>query len=261
MLCTIGRSYVWRGRPSMLSLSMRAGGTAAVSHGKANVLSLNPTTTIDLGATAATLFSGDLLVFPFYQPADGKSKSPISLDTVPQAFHKIVADVLQDGAFKAEIGAKQLVRVYSNDASTKYVALVGLGPDPKKGKVGELDIKSASRLGKALTALAKEAKATSVGVCLPPGTDNAGVTPLVLAIHDALYVDERFKKVPEEGFPPQTWKSLTLLGAPQSVVDNIQLTNRLCSMVASGVQFAKDLVGKPRRRTRYSKAVSDNFAR
>jgi hypothetical protein len=95
-----------------------------------------------------------------------------------------------------------------------------------------------------VAALAKEVNAVSVAVSLPTGTDNAGVSPFLLAIQDSLYVDERFKKVPEEGFPKLAWKSLVLLGSTDSVVQNAALTNKLTNMVASGVQYAKDLVGK-----------------
>lgn len=194
------------------------------------------------------------MVIPFYKPV-GEEKIRSSdaafaaalLQHIPTGVdehaRQVISDVLQDGVFKAEVSSKQLIRLHGASGSLKYVALVGLGPDPKKGKVGDMDVKSASRLGKSIAALAKEMKATSVGVIMPPAVDNAGVSPMLVAIQDALYVDERFKKVPDDGFPQLQWKSLTLLGCSTPVHENIALTSRLSSMIASGVQLTKDLVG------------------
>jgi hypothetical protein len=226
----------------------------AVANAKANTYVRNPSHAIDVSARSDQLFSGDLLVVPFYKL--NTERGTKSLDSaVSEALigsippyrpdlHKVLSDVLKDGNFKAEVGAKQLIRLYGENNEIKYLALVGLGPSPKKGKSGELEVKTAARLGKAVAALAKEVKAVSVAVSLPTGTDNAGVSPFLLAIQDSLYVDERFKKVPEEGFPKLVWKSLVLLGSTDSVVQNAALTNKLTNMVASGVQYAKDLVGK-----------------
>lgn len=228
----------------------------AVANSKANTYVRNPSHAIDVSARSDQLFSGDLLVVPFYKPQSERGAKPASMDSavlealmgsIPSYrpdLQKVVSDVLKDGNFKAEVGAKQVIRLYGENNDIKYLALVGLGPSPKKGKSGELEVKTASRLGKAVAALAKEVKAVSVAVSLPAGADNAGVSPFLLAIQDSLYVDERFKKVPEEGFPKLPWKSLVLLGSTDSVVQNAALTSKLTNMVASGVQYAKDLVGK-----------------
>ena len=252
MLCKINSGFLYRGvsRP-VLSMGLRAASTA---NEKANTYSRNPCAEIKVSALPTTDFSGDLLVVPFYKPTakDGPKLSDegilkelqSSIPSCSSNVHSLISDILQDGAFKADINTKQLVHTSNMDSCAKYIALVGLGPDPKKGRDGELDVKSASRLGKAVASLAKEVKAVSVAVSLPTGTENAGVSPLLMAVHDALYVDERFKRVPEEGFPPLAWRSMTLLGCSPSVVDNIALTDRLTSMIASGVQYAKDLVGE-----------------
>lgn len=63
-------------------------------------------------------------------------------------------------------------------------------------------------------------------------------------VHDAYYVDNRFKKVPPEGFKSPKLKSLSFLGCGDpALADDIALTNSMTSMIASGVHFAKDLVG------------------
>jgi Cytosol aminopeptidase family, N-terminal domain len=115
-------------------------------------------------------FKGDLLVIPFYKPKVDKADSkddkmllaelkmgiPSGLDADIQA---IVADLLEEGIFKADVLSKQLVRLPSSVSGAKYVALVGLGANPKKGDATDLEISSASRLGKTVALIAKDVKA------------------------------------------------------------------------------------------------------
>lgn len=121
---------------------------------------------------------------------------------------------------------------------------------------------TAARLGKSIATVAKDCNVESVGVVLQPGASNAGITQVLLGergerlftillttlghrgIHDASYVDNRYRKVPPGGFKPSQFKSLTFLGCSETVGGSLDLTNRLTGMIASGVQFAKDLVGK-----------------
>lgn len=63
-------------------------------------------------------------------------------------------------------------------------------------------------------------------------------------VHDAFYVDNRYKKVPPGGFKSPKLKSLKFLGCSDpSLAGDIALTNSMTTMIASGVHFAKDLVG------------------
>lgn len=63
-------------------------------------------------------------------------------------------------------------------------------------------------------------------------------------VHDAFYVDNRYKKVPPGGFKSPKLKSLKFLGCGDAALaSDIALTNSMTTMIASGVQFAKDLVG------------------
>lgn len=240
----------------MGSQSIRLNALAGSSFKHSSTYTRNSIPKLEIGSTQSFNFVGDLLVIPFYKPvgvergqsADAVQAAALVQHVPPEVdehLRKIITDVLHDGVFKADVSSKQLIRLHGARGTSKYVALVGLGPDPKKGKAGEMDVKSASRLGKSVASLAKEVKASSVGVIMPPSVDNAGVSPLLVAIQDALYVDERFKKVPEDGFPALHWKTLTLLGCSKSVSENIALTGRLASMIASGVQLTKDLVGTP----------------
>ena len=215
--------------------------------------SASTTAKITVSAFDSMDYCGDLLVVPFYKAQNGVSKKDDKAnllamrDCIPNMSSElkaIVSDVLGEEIFKAERASKQLIRVHGTSSGVKYVALVGLGMDPKKGKEGDLDVKAAARLGKVVAQLAKETMAESIGVVMPVGTGTAGVTPFLVAIQDTLYVDNRFKKVPEDGFPELKWKSLSLLGCSKALAQNIQLTDKLSAMISSGVQFAKDLVGK-----------------
>lgn len=127
---------------------------------------------LSLAVTASSdlMFNGDLLVIPFYKPKVDKSDSkddkillaelkkhiPSGLGSDIQA---IVADLLDEGIFKADVLSKQLVRLPSSTSSVKYVALVGLGANPKKGDAVDLEISSASRLGRTVAVIAKDVKA------------------------------------------------------------------------------------------------------
>ena len=109
-------------------------------------------------------------MIPFYKPKVDKADSkddkillaelkmgiPSGLDADIQA---IVADLLEEGIFKADVLSKQLVRLPSSVSGAKYVALVGLGANPKKGDATDLEISSASRLGKTVALIAKDVKA------------------------------------------------------------------------------------------------------
>ena len=246
MYCRVNHSFV-RGMGSRFMKMNSISSTSATTYSR------NPCPNINVSASTGNSFVGDLLIIPMYKPQAPKSVSEkdflemlkCSTPTVPAELLTVVNDVLSDGCFKADIGSKQLVRIHGGNVSIKYVALVGLGPNPKKSGSGELEVRTAARLGKAVAALAKETKASSVAVILPPGAGNAGVSPFLLGVQDAQYVDHRFKKVPDQGVPQSNLKSLTLLGTTQSVVDNVELTSRLTDMIGSGVQYAKDLVGKP----------------
>jgi leucyl aminopeptidase len=212
--------------------------------------------TLAVTASPELGFTGDLLVIPFYKPkvdkADAKDDKiliselkksiPSNLDSTLQS---IVADLLEEGIFKGDASSKQLIRIPSTASSVKYVALVGLGANPKKGDTGDLEIASASRLGKQVTMIAKETKAAKVGVVMPAGTGNAGITQLLLGVHDTSYLDNRYRKIPEEGFKPNPLSAITLLGCSDSVANDINVNYKLTEMIADGVNFAKDLVSAP----------------
>ena len=63
-------------------------------------------------------------------------------------------------------------------------------------------------------------------------------------IHDNSYIDNRFKKVPDEGFKPHPLKSLAMLGCSPAVTNDAPVNSKLTDMIASGVYFARDLVGE-----------------
>ena len=125
---------------------------------------------LSVTASSELSYKGDLLVIPFYKPkvdksdakddvlllAELKKNIPAGLSADIQA---AVADLLEEGIFKADVMSKQLVRLPSATSAIRYVALVGLGANPKKGDATDLEISSASRLGKTVALLAKDIKA------------------------------------------------------------------------------------------------------
>jgi len=169
----------------------------------------------------------------------------MAVPDLPIELKKLVGDIIDEQSFKGEESSKALVRAYGLASNVKYVALVGLGAVPKEGQAGDAAlVRQAATLGKNIAALAREANAESVAVSLLPSVDNAFVNPILLGMHDALYADNRFKQIPEGGFPALKWKSLTLLGASAEVAEHATHAQKFSSMIASGVHFAKDLVGK-----------------
>lgn len=206
---------------------------------------------IAVSSSESISFVGDLLVIPFYKPSSQANKDDKeivkqlkeAIPNVSEDLKKLISDILDEAIFKADVASKQIVRVYGSNVSVKYIALIGLGVNPKKDKSIDLEVKSASRLGKAIASIAKDIKAETVGVLMPSNTGNAGITPFLLGIQDMLYEDNRFKKVPEGGHSIIKWKSLVLLGCSNTVTQDIALVSKLSSMIASGVHFTKDLVG------------------
>lgn len=212
---------------------------------------------IAVDAVESLDFDGDVLIVPMFKPSvdgDGtkeeKDKRSIerlipSLPAVKGDIHSLLKQIVEENDFKADASTKQVVRIVGNDLGVKYVALVGLGAS-KEGGNADLEVKTASKLGKVVSSIAKETKSESVGLVMPEGVTNAAMSPFLIAIQDALYIDNRFKKTPEGGFPPQKWKQLKLLGCSSKVAADMALNKKLTEMIVSGVEFAKDLVGRCR---------------
>lgn len=204
---------------------------------------------LEVDASNLVSYSGDLLVIPFYRPPKNADKNQFKQDIknlIPAELQddikSLVADIIDEGNFKGESQTKVVVRLQSNSAM-KYVALVGLGLNPKK-EVGDYEVSLAAKLGKTIATIVKDVNAKSLGI-VSPNIANAGLTQLFLGLQDGLYNDNRFKKVPEDGHDPITLKKFSLLGSSSSVSKDISLTYKLTAAIAKGVNFAKDLVGAP----------------
>ncbi len=213
------------------------------------------------GSNAVT-FKGDLLVVPFYRPklpddleegSEEEQSAALSAQlktAIPDGLNdevkSMISDILEGGVFKGDVKATFVTKVFSAGAGLKNLALVGLGPDPKKGEAAvDLEVTSANRLGKAITSLSKETKSGSVGVVMPQGIANAGMTQVFIGMTDGAYSDTRYKKVPPGGFPAHPMTTLSVLGVSSQVEKDVSVTYELTKMIGSGVDFAKDLVGAP----------------
>jgi leucyl aminopeptidase len=205
---------------------------------------------VKVSASTDVKFDGDLLVVPFYKPKVEKDDEAGLIEGlkagIPASLDSSIKDAMDDyiakGFFKGD-GSKQ-VRVYTPSASVT-VALVGLGLDPKKETSNDIEVATASKLGKSLASLAKDTKAANIGLVMPAGMGNAGMTQFFLGLHDGSYVDNRFRKVPEGGSPPHLKYSLSMLGCGDALAKDMELTHKLSSMIADGVDLARDLVGAP----------------
>lgn len=247
---TLKRGILSRGGSTALS------GTAAqFTNGLSAYTQSDRLDKLSVTGAASLSFKGDVLFVPFYRPVlsdkdknDDKAlaaglKALIPSD-LPKDLQSMISEIIDEGVFKADVMSKQVSRVFSSSSTVKHIALVGLGPNPKKGE-GDLEVASAARLGRSVATITKEIKASSAGVAMPRGVNNAGVTQFLLGLADGAYNDNRYKKVPEGGFKPHTLTSLAVLGCSEAVAQDVPMTAKLTAMIASGVDFAKDLVGAP----------------
>lgn len=204
---------------------------------------------LDVSASEGFDFFGELLVVPFYKPKVEKGDEAALIRElkarIPEGINEeikaAVDDLITSGLFKGD-GSKQ-TRVYTSSASVS-VALVGLGPDPKE-TADEMEVATASKLGKSVATLAQETKAERIGLVLPTGMESAAATQFFLGMHDGSYVDNRFRKVPEGGTAPHLKYSLSLLGCSESVAKEIKHIHKYSNMIGEGVDLARDLVGAP----------------
>ena len=201
---------------------------------------------VDVTALKTSTYNGDLLVVPFFKGKDAP-KEELALSAylkamIPEvlpAMKTLIANILDEKVFKADPASKQVIRIAGNKGDgPRFIALVGLSASTES-----VEVPCKLQLGHTIAALAKEVNAVNVGVTLPNSMFTGGVQQVVLGVHDASYDDNRFKKAPEEGFKLSPLKSLQLLSCSQAVVDEIGAQHRSADMIASGVKFAKDLVG------------------
>lgn len=243
-------------------LRMRGGSTVAMSssnfqNGLAAYTLSDRLGDLAVVGSSSMAFKGDVLFVPFYKPAvPDKDKSDdkalaaalrelIPVDLSPE-LKSMIGEIIDEGVFKADVMTKQVSRVFSTTSPVKHIALVGLGPNPKKDVAGgDIEVASAARLGRSVATITKEIKAASAGVAMPSGIANAGITQFLLGVSDAAYNDNRYRKVPEGGFKPHTLSSISILGCSEAIAKDVPVTAKLTDMIASGVDFAKDLVGAP----------------
>ncbi len=209
---------------------------------------------LTLNATSEVAsYSGDLLCVPFFKMNCEESEGEVDgslKKSIPQGLHTAVlstiGEIIDDKAFTADADTKAYVtRISGRGGRTKHIALVGLGTDPSPD--GELDGATARKLGSAIAALSKETMASNAGVVAPTGgafTDKS-VQQLLLGVHAGAYTDTRYREPTADGFPAFPLQGLELLGASENLIADATELNTAAKQIASGVSFAKDLVGAP----------------
>jgi hypothetical protein len=109
-------------------------------------------TTATFKASTTLGYTGDLLLIPFYKSAEKDDKANIAFlknsipSGLPDDIKSVLSDLFEEGNFKADVASKQVIRLASSFA-VKYVAVIGLGADPKKNDGKDLEIASALRIG------------------------------------------------------------------------------------------------------------------
>eukprot|EP01035_Chromulina_nebulosa_P020118 gene20118-26124_t len=123
------------------------------------------------GSTSLS-FDGDVLAVPFYKPSIPKDNNDKKLlaeeikKLIPSGLSPeiktLLSDIIDEGSFKADSQSKVVVRTYSKSIPNKYIALVGLGLNPKKEE-GDYEVSTAVKIGKSLSTIAKDTNSKSIG--------------------------------------------------------------------------------------------------
>ena len=203
---------------------------------------------LTVSASTAHDFTGDLLVVPFFKPtvADKKDDKAITaalIESIPKSIKpeivSLITEIIEEGNFKGEALSKQITRV-SSALGTKYIAIVGLGKE-KAPEIGDMEVASAYKFGRAVGSMAKEIKSKLSAVSLPSSINNGGLTQFFIGFHDVVHNDRRFRKA-DEKYKPYSSSELVLLGCSEAVAKDAALNYKLTKTIVSGVEFARDLV-------------------
>jgi leucyl aminopeptidase len=197
-----------------------------------------------------TAFQGDLLVVPMFQPGSQfKEINDVVKElkkTIPKfdsAITSIIEGFLEEGNFKGEASKSEMFRIFSKEnQQIKYLSLVGMGEYDKTKT-------SFTSLGKTIANIAEKSNANSVGVLVPSQMmDEKSLHQMLVGLHDASYKDFRFKKETEKLLEDKKKgiKEVQFLGiTDDSLSASLESITKKASSIASGVNFAKDLVGAP----------------
>ena len=121
--------------------------------------------TIEASSAAATAWAGDVLVVPFWEPAENTTLlTPLSgaMADLDGAVGGALADLIEDMEFKGGAGKTHVIALpKSVDSGARKLAVVGLG------KADDWKVAGARKLGDSLATIAKEQKAKAVGALLP----------------------------------------------------------------------------------------------
>jgi hypothetical protein len=206
-------------------------------------------------ARTSAKYMGDMLVVPFHKPTGSKDREALQSAlkaAIPTELEEnvktLISDIIQEGTFKGD--GQFVARTASG--GPKYVALLGLGAEPKKESMEKSEraqLESATKIGSSIAGLVRDYRASEVAAVLPRGLTSNAVTQLMLGLEDATYKDIRFKKeVPAkeaDKFPGDSEVQISLLGCSTEVADAIGDISSKAMKIADGVNFAKDLVGAP----------------
>jgi leucyl aminopeptidase len=194
-------------------------------------------------------FEGDLLIYSYLKPETKPNSSTSKAENlarlkknIPKLSNSLTTAI--ETLLEEEANQKDPVRVYINDkTSIKYLSVVGITKDDSPESLSFVP------LGKTINQIAEKANARSVGIIVPSGMKVDKATgQLLTGLHDASYKDFRFKKETEKLLEDKKKgiKEVQFLGiTDDSHCASLESITKKASSIASGVNFAKDLVGAP----------------
>ena len=184
-----------RGRP----LSLLAGTESPIAVTKV---------AIESSSVAASEWSGDLLVLPFWEAANS-SELVLSPDfkALDDKLDGVVSDLVSDEEFKGAAGSKA-VATLTRSAASRRIALVGMGKEDKWAATG------ARTFGTTLATVAKDHKAKAMGAVVAAGLANQSTQAAVVeAVMVSLSPDKRYKSDPDsDDNKPPPLQTIELLG-------------------------------------------------
>ena len=194
----IGAAAAWRQPRAMASM---AAGASKIPTAVEAPITLS-SVVIEPSADAAPSWSGDLLVLPFWEPADKDAELTLTSEqsAVDSAYGGALADVIADHEFKGKAGSSAVIAL-PKSMPARRLAVVGLG------KADGFKASGAAKLGAAVAQLAKDQKAKTMAVAMPVTAEGDALSEaLQVGMLEAallgLSPDTRYKTDEDDQKPP-----------------------------------------------------------
>lgn len=198
----------------------------------------------DIAVESSSAFKGEseLLVVPFTVDSNKKVTFP-TFSALPSPLCEMVNEMSTELVSKSQSedfdpARKEIFRVFPRYHKTKHVAFIPISNSgDHNGKSGSF------QFGKGIASIIAENRIESVGVIENGKLYNSkeDVSGILLGLHDVLYKDERFKgKKTPASLPLKSLQMISSVNFKEIAME----AKVAADSIASGVYFAKDIVGK-----------------